>query len=209
MNTLQALNWRYATKKFDPTKKIEASKIDKLKEAIQLTATSYGLQAFKVFAIQSQEVKEKLLAASYNQSQIVDADTVFVFANYTKVENADVDKYVKLIADTRDLSTDDLKGFGDYMKGAIGNISDDVKPIWTSKQTYIALGSLLIAAGELEIDSCPMEGFEADKYNEILGLNDLNLNASVIATVGYRAEDDQSQHAKKVRKSINDLFTTI
>lgn len=209
MNTLQALNWRYATKKFDPNKKVEASKIDKLKEAIQLTATSYGLQSFKVFAIQNQEIKEKLLPVSYGQSQIVDADTVFVFANYTKVTNEDVDQYIDLIANTRSLKTDDLKGFGDYMKGAIGSIDDANKATWTSKQTYIALGSLLIAAGELEIDTCPMEGFEADKYNEILGLNDLNLNASVIVPVGYRSKDDQNQHAKKVRKSINDLFTTI
>ena len=95
------------------------------------------------------------------------------------------------------------------MKGSLGNLPEDVKPIWTAKQTYIALGNLLNAAAELKIDVTPMEGFIPAQYNEILGLDKLNLNAAVVATVGYRHEEDATQHYAKVRKSNEDLFLTL
>ena len=102
-----------------------------------------------------------------------------------------------------------VKGYGDFMKNSLIGLPQDKKAIWTSKQTYLALGNLLNAAAELKIDVTPMEGFEPEKYNEILGLNALGLNASLVATVGYRHEEDATQHLAKVRKSTEELFETI
>jgi len=201
--------WRYATKKFDTTKKVSAEDLATLKEAIRLSASSFGLQLYKVIIVENPELRAKLQPASWGQSQIVDASHLIVFANQTTVETTDVDYYINNVAATRNLPVDALTGYGDYMKGFINNLPEEVKPIWTSKQTYIALGNLLNAAAELKIDVTPMEGFVPAQYNEILGLDKLNLNASLVAAVGYRHEEDDAQHYAKVRKSNEDLFLTL
>jgi nitroreductase len=201
--------WRYATKKFDTTKKVSAEDLATLKEAIQLSASSFGLQLYKVIVVENPELRAQLQGASWGQSQIVDASHLIVFANQTTVDNGDVDNYLNNVASTRNLPIDALTGYGDYMKGFIGNLPEEVKPIWTSKQTYIALGNLLNAAAELKIDVTPMEGFVPAQYNEILGLDKLNLNAALVAAVGYRHEEDATQHYAKVRKSNDDLFITL
>jgi nitroreductase len=206
---LENQNWRYATKKFDTTKKISTEDLNFLKEAIRLSTSSFGLQLYKVIIVENQELKAKLLPAAYGQTQITDASHVIVFANQTVVNDSDIDAYIKNISETRGLLIDALSGFGDYMKGSVNKIPADAKVIWTAKQTYLALGNLLNAAAELKIDATPMEGFDAKKFNEILGLDALNLNAAVIATVGYRHEEDATQHNKKVRKSNEDLFLTL
>ena len=112
-------------------------------------------------------------------------------------------------SEIQSLDRDNLQGYGDFIKGALSYKSESEKNDWTAKQTYVALGNLLAVAAELEIDTCPMEGFEPEKYNEILGLNDKNLNAAVIVTAGYRSEEYQSQFALKVRKTKETLFETI
>lgn len=201
--------WRYATKKFDTTKKVSAEDLATLKEAIQLSASSFGLQLYKVIIVENPELRAQLQSASWGQSQIVDASHLIVFANQTTVENVDVDKYLNNVAATRNLPIDALTGYGDYMKGFIGNLPEEVKPTWTAKQTYIALSNLLNAAAELKIDVTPMEGFIPAQYNEILGLDKLNLNAALVAAVGYRHEEDATQHYAKVRKSNEDLFITL
>ena len=202
-------NWRYATKKFDASKKVSAADLNTLKEAIRLSTSSYGLQPYTVFIIENAEIKEKLKPLAYGQSQITDASHVIVFANKLNVGVTEIDAYLKNIGETRGIPADGLAGFGDYMKGAVNPIPADMKAIWTAKQTYLALGNLLNAAAELKIDATPMEGFDAKKFNETLGLDALNLNAAVIATVGYRHEEDATQHNKKVRKSNEDLFITL
>jgi nitroreductase len=210
MNTfLENQNWRYATKKFDATKKISTEDLNTLKEAIRLSSSSYGLQLYKVIIVENPEIRTKLLAASWGQSQITDASQVVVFANYTKIDDSDIDAYLNNVASTRSLPMEAIAGYGDYMKGAINPKSEEDKNIWNQKQTYLALGNLLNAAAALQIDACPMEGFDAGQYNEILGLDKLNLNAAVVATIGYRSQDDDTQHYKKVRKSNADLFITI
>jgi nitroreductase len=206
---LENQNWRYATKKFDPTKKIATEDLNFLKEAIRLSTSSFGLQLYKVIIIENPELKAKLLPAAFGQTQITDASHVIVFANQTVVSDSDVDGYIKNVSETRGTPIDALSGFGDYMKSAINPIPADMKAIWTAKQTYLALGNLLNAAAELKIDVTPMEGFDAKKFNEILGLDALNLNAAIIATVGYRHEEDATQHYKKVRKSNEELFITL
>jgi nitroreductase len=202
-------NWRYATKKFDSAKKISDSDLDFLKEAVRLSASSYGLQLYKVIIVENPELRAQLLSAAYGQAQVTDASHLFVFASQTNIGNTEIDAYLKNASEIRNLPIEALSGYGDYMKGAINPMSNDIKDSWTSKQTYLALGNLLNAAAELNIDTIPMEGFNAMQFNEILGLDKLNLNAVVVAPVGYRHEEDATQHLKKVRKSNEDLFITL
>jgi nitroreductase len=208
-NFIENQNWRYATKKFDATKKVSTEDLETLKKAIQLSSSSYGLQLYKVFIIENPEVRAQLQPVSWGQSQIVDASHLLVFANIVNVQESHIDAYVQNIADTRGLSVEDLKGYSDFMKSKIVPLPVEQKAVWTSKQTYLALGNLLNAAAELKIDVTPMEGFEPEKYNEILGLDKLGLNASLVAAIGYRHEEDATQHYAKVRKPIEELFETI
>lgn len=210
MNTfLENQNWRYATKKFDSTKKISNEDLNTLKEAIRLSSSSYGLQPYQVIIVENPELRAKLLAAAYGQSQVVDASHLIIFANELNVGDDAIDKYIRRIGITRDIPVESLAGFGSYMKGTINNLAEDAKNIWASKQTYLALGNLLNAAAELKIDVTPMEGFNPAQVNEILELDKLGLNASLMATIGYRHEEDATQHQKKVRKSNEELFITL
>jgi nitroreductase len=206
---LENQNWRYATKKFDPSKKVSQADIDFLKEAIRLSTSSYGLQAYQILLIENPEVRTKLLTSSWGQTQIIDASHLIVFANYTKIDNEDIDAYMKTIAKTRNLPLEAVSGYGEFMKGSILKKTSEEINIWTQKQSYLALGNLLAAAAEIKIDVTPMEGFIPAQYNEILGLDKLNLNAVLVAAVGYRSEEDATQHNIKVRKSNEDLFITI
>jgi len=209
MNLLDNLNWRYATKQFDPTKKVSKSDLELIKEAISLTATSYGLQSFKVLIVENQEIKEQLLPASWGQAQINQAPQLLVFCSYNEVTNGDIDAFLKLKSDVQGIELENLKGYGDFMKSTIGSFPPEATQSWTKKQTYIALGNAMAACAELKIDSCPMEGFDAEKYNEILGLNDHGLTAALVLPIGYRSEDDQTQHGKKVRKPLSEIFEVV
>lgn len=210
MNTfLENQNWRYATKKFDATKKISTEDLQLLKEAIQLSTSSYGLQPYKVLIIENPEIREQLKPFSWNQTQITDASHLFVFTNFVDIKEEHIDSYMNNMAQTRGLNIEDLKGYSDFMKSKLVPLPNDIKSNWTSKQTYLALGNLLNAAAELKIDVTPMEGFEPEKYNEILGLDKLGLNASLVATIGYRHEEDATQHYPKVRKPLDELFVTV
>ncbi|SHJ07720.1 NAD(P)H-dependent oxidoreductase [Flavobacterium terrae] len=206
---IESQNWRYATKKFDASKKISDTDLEVLKEAIRLSSSSYGLQPYKVLIVENPELRAKLQPAAWGQSQIVDSSHLFVFANIINVGEKEIDTYLENIAETRGIPAENIAGYGDFMKSKITSLPEDVKNTWTAKQTYLALGNLLNAAAELKIDATPMEGFEPEKVNEILGLNALGLNATLIATVGYRHEEDANQHAKKVRKSKEELFIKL
>lgn len=208
-NFLENQNWRYATKQFDATKKISATDLNILKEAVRLSASSYGLQPYNVIIVETPELREQLKGAAYGQTQITDASHVFIFANNTNLGEEAIDKYIDTISVTREVPTEALNGFSTMMKNVIGQLTAESKNIWTAKQTYLALGNLLNAAAELKIDATPMEGFNPAAVNELLGLDKLGLNASLIATVGYRHADDTTQHHKKVRKSNEELFITL
>lgn len=209
MNIIELMNWRYATKKFDPTKKISDSDLEIIKEATNLAATSYGLQLYKVLIVENPEIREKLKPASWNQTQITEASHLLVFANQTNVSDEHIDGYLQLKSEVQNLDVENLKGYGDFMKGQLTHMESDKVSIWTAKQTYIALGNTMNACAALEIDSCPIEGFDAKQYNEILGLDSRNLNAAVVLPIGYRSAEDQSQFAAKVRKPLSDLFEVI
>ncbi|NBU81742.1 MAG: NAD(P)H-dependent oxidoreductase [Flavobacteriaceae bacterium] len=208
-NFIKNANWRYPTKKFDTTKKVSKEDLETLKEAIRLSASSFGLQPYRVIIIENPELRAKLQSAAWGQSQIVDASQLIVFANITNFGETEIDSYLANITETRGLPADALKGYGDFMKSKILTLPEDVRNNWTSKQTYLSLGNLLNAASELKIDVTPMEGFEPEKVNEILGLGKLGLNASLLATIGYRHEEDATKHYVKVRKSNEELFINL
>lgn len=208
-NFLNNQNWRYATKKFDAEKKISNEDLNILKEAIRLSSSSYGLQPYKVIIVENPELRANLQPAAWGQSQIVEASHLIVFANETKLDDSTIDDYLKNMSETRNTPMEALAGYGAFMKSKITTLTAEEKNIWTAKQTYLALGNLLNAAAELKIDVTPMEGFVPAQINEILGLDELNLNASLIATIGYRHEEDATQFYKKVRKSHEELFITL
>ncbi len=209
MELLKNLNWRYATKKFDTSKKVSSDDLQKLKEAIQLSVSSYGLQLYKVLIIENPAIREKLKPVSWNQSQITDASHLFVFCNYTDATPEAIDAFIKQTAETRDLDLDRLNGYGDFIKEKLQEKTPEEKTSWLKAQTYLALGNLLNACAELKIDACPMEGFEPEAYNKILGLNEQGLNATVITPIGYRHKDDHTIGQLKVRRPKEALFETI
>jgi nitroreductase len=205
-NFIDNANWRYATKKFDPTKKISNEDLEILKEAIKLSASSYGLQPYKVFFIENPELRAKLQPVAWGQTQIVEASHLIVFANITNFGDSEIDSFIENLSKVRGIPVENIHGYGEFVKSKISTLPLDNRNNWTSKQTYLAMGNLLNAASELKIDVTPMEGFEPEAVNEILGFEKLGLNASLIATVGYRHQDDATQHYAKVRKSNEELF---
>lgn len=209
MKTIENLEWRYATKQFDPTKKVKDYELEYLKRAVQLSVSSFGLQLYKILIIQDKELREKLKPVSWNQSQITDASHLFVFCNYTMVHPSDVDEYIQDMSTVRNVPIEKLEGYRNSMKDAIANKSEIELKNWLEKQPYLALSNLLMACAELKIDACPMEGFIPEQYNEILHLNNQGLNACLIAPIGYRSSEDETQHLDKVRKSEKRLFQYI
>ena len=206
MDIIDCYNWRYATKKFNPDKKIPNLDIELIKESIRLAPTSYGLQLFKVIVIENQTKKEELRKLSYNQSQVSDASHIFIFCNSTKVFEKDIDLYIKNKSIIQKIPVEENKGYGDFLKKTLLKKDSEEISTWTKNQLYIALTHLMTACASLKIDSCPIEGFDNLKYNAFLDINKKSLNAGVVAAIGYRSESDNSQHEKKVRKSIKDIF---
>lgn len=210
MNTIiDSLNWRYATKQYDATKKIKAEDLETLKEATRLSISSYGLQPYKVLIIDTPELREKLKAVAWNQTQITDASHLFVFAVEKNLGAKQIDAYMENISQTRGIPVENLQGFSGMIHNAIGALDENAKQNWAKKQAYLALSTLTNTAALLNIDATPMEGFDPQKFDEILGLDALGLTTAVIATVGYRHEEDAAQHYKKVRKSNKDLFINL
>lgn len=209
MDILERLAWRYATKKFDPEKKLSGAQLERILRATNLSASSYGLQPYKLIVVKDPVVREKLKAASNNQSQITDASHLVIFARVGELAEQHVDEFVKLTAGTRNVQADALEGFAAMMKGRIIKMEEEKAGVWTSKQAYLALGTLLTACAVEGIDACPMEGFNAEGYDEILGLRERNLRTVVIAAVGFRAADDIYQHKQKVRKPLEDFVEVV
>lgn len=210
MNTfIENQKWRYATKKFDATKKITPKDLNFLKEAMRLSSSSYGLQPYKILILENETLRTQLQPFAWGQSQIVDASHVLVFANIINFGSSQIDDYISNLVEIRGISKESVQGYVDFMKMKINPLSLDDRNIWTSKQTYLALANLINAAAELKIDVTPMEGFEPDKVNKLLNLNEKGLNASLIATIGYRHDEDATQHFTKVRKSNEELFITL
>jgi nitroreductase len=207
---LEQLNWRYATKQFDPKRKIGDQDWTSLEEALQLTPSSGGLQPWKFVVVNDPAVRAKLLPASYGQTQITDASHLIVFASKKNFGEADVDSFINHTATARGVSAESLAPFRNMLVGGIvQSMDENGRNAWARNQAYIALGNLLTSAALLGIDACPMEGFDRAQYDEILGLNSEGFAAAVIATVGYRASSDKYANAPKVRFPKDRLFTRI
>jgi len=207
---LDRLNWRYATKQFDPTRKINAQDWATLEDALQLTPSSGGLQPWKFIVVTDPAMRAKLLPASYGQAQITDASHLVVFAAKKNFSEADVDAFIRHTAATRGVPVESLAAYRDMLVGGIVKSMDEpARAAWARNQAYIALGNLLTSAALLGIDACPMEGFDRAQYDEILGLNEQGFASAVIATLGYRAASDQYAAAPKVRFPKEQVFAHV
>ncbi len=206
---IEDLNWRYATKQFDVSKKISSSDIEIIKESLRLTASSYGLQPNHFLIVENVSLREQLVPASYGQKQVLDASHLIVICAYNDLTDKHVDEYVENIISTRESNPDQVKNYGNFMKKTFSEMSSEDKLIWASKQAYIALGQLLHTCATLRIDSTPMEGFIPERYSEILSLKDKHLTPILVCPIGYRHKEDSTQHLAKVRKDQIDLFDTI
>lgn len=206
MQFIKNLKWRYATKKMDASQKVSKEEIDYIKEAVQLSASSYGLQPYKVLEINDPKLREELKPLSWNQSQITEASHLFVFCNYEMVSGKEVDDLIQLKSETNSIPIDKISGYGDFVKEKLKEKSESEIFHWTAKQTFIALSNAMNACAELQIDCTPMEGFDPSGYNQKLGLAEKGLNACVLLAVGYRHDEDTTQNSKKVRKAINEIF---
>ncbi len=209
MSLIEKLQWRAAVKQFDKNKKLSDTQLDSLLSAIQLAPTSLGLQSFKVIVVQDAETREKLRAAGYNQAQITDASALFVFASLTKLDEDFGKKFIDLVASQRSIDRVNLEGYEQMVLGTLSSRTDEQKIAWSHKQAYIALGVLIAEAAEIGVDAGPMEGFDAAQFDEILGLTEKGLTTSVIAAVGFRADEDQYSKMIKVRRPKSELFLHV
>jgi nitroreductase len=164
-----------------------------------LSPSSYGLQPWRFFIVGDPAVRQKLRSVSWNQSQITDASHLVVFARRSTMTPADVERYVERIIEVRGTPAAALNDYKNMMLGTVNSRDDAAKAVWNTNQVYIALGCFLASAAVLGVDACPMEGFDAAKYDELLGLPARGYNATVVATAGYRAADDMFADMKKVR----------
>jgi nitroreductase len=200
---LQQLRWRYATKQFDSSQKIPADVWQTLEETLVLTPSSFGLQPWKFFVVTNPILREQLVEYSWGQRQVADASHLVVLAIKKDLQPADVDRYIQRIAEVRQVPIESLEGFGNTIKGFM-NGSIDVNA-WATRQVYIALGEFMTSAALLGIDTCPMEGFNRDKYDEILGLSEQGYAAVVLCPAGYRALEDKYATQAKVRYSKTEV----
>lgn len=208
-NYIENLHWRYATKSFDANKQLSDEDLEVLLEAIQLSASSYGLQPYEVVVIKDPELRAKLQPAAFGQPQIVDASCLLVFAYNTNVDQKYLNDFITNNSKTRNQPESNFQGLKDMIENSVLTFSQEQKEVWASRQVYIALGNLLSAAADMKIDACPMEGFNPSEFDNILDLKSKNLKSVALTTLGYRSEDDELQNEKKVRKSKDELFTRI
>ena len=206
---LNQLKWRYATKKFDPAKKVSAEDWNTLEQAIILSASSFGLQPWHFVVVTSPVVKAQLVAASYGQPQVADCSHLVVFAVKKGLDAEHVDKHLQRISEVRGTPMEKLAGFKGAMTGTIAQLGAEGTDAWSAKQVYIALGTLLTSAALLGIDSSPMEGIKPPQYDQILGLDKKGYATLVVAGVGYRSSEDATAHHPKVRFKTEDVVTHV
>ncbi len=209
MSALNNLEWRYAAKRMNG-QKIPTEKLEKILKAIQLAPTSIGLQPFTVLVVENEELKAKMAPAIYNQPQITEGSHVLVFAAWKEYSDENVEKYLNNIASVRGIPVDSLDGLRNMINGAISGKTPEQLLNWNSRQAYIALGTGLAVAAEEQVDSTPMEGFDPDALDAVLGLQEKGLRSTVVLALGYRdAEKDYLSSAAKVRRDKEELFIRL
>ena len=207
---LQQLQWRYATKKFDPDKKIPDDVWAVLEQSLVLAPSSFGLQPWKFFVVRNPDVRSKLVEHSWGQTQVADASHLVVFAIKKDVGNEDVDQYVDRMAEVQGVPAENLQGFGKMVKGFLENPPYPLnKNEWAARQVYIALAQYMVCAAMLGVDTCPMEGFVPAEYDDVLGLTGQGYGSVVVCPAGYRAEDDKYADKPKVRYSHEAVISYV
>lgn len=207
-NLIELLNYRYATKRMTG-ESVPEEKVDAILNAIQLAPTSAGMQPFRVFVISDRDKLNEIAEKACQQPQIRECSHLLVFASWNTVTSESVDEYINRIADTRGIPVESLDGFKGNLLG-LASRGNEVNAVWASRQAYIALGIATVAAAEQGVDATPMEGFNPQALDEILGLGAQGLHSNVILALGYRdKQNDYLVGAKKVRRTDKDLFTRI
>jgi nitroreductase len=209
MNIIDKLKWRYATKKFDETLYISHKKLQILKEAFNLTATSYGLQPIKLLIIKDKALQLSLVKHSMNQAQVAQASHVLVFCIETKIDSKYIETYFNRVKTIRDTPDKILNPFKEFLIEDFKDKPQEKIKEWAVKQAYLAMGNLLTICAIEDIDACPMEGFSPEAYNKILNLDKKGLQSVLVMPIGYRANDDIFADLKKVRKEINESIFEI
>ena len=205
MSLKDSLSWRYATKRMTGGK-VPQEKVDKILEAIRLAPTSFGLQPFKVIVIEDEKLREEIFNTACQQPQIKEASHVLVFAANKKVTAEQVQEYMELIATTRGIPVESLDGFKAMFDGIVAGTAEQ-NFVWTARQAYLAFGVGIVAAALEQVDATPMEGFNPQAMDKILGLEEQNLGCTSNLTLGYCGEaNDSLVKAAKVRKSMDKLF---
>ncbi|HUA64359.1 MAG TPA: NAD(P)H-dependent oxidoreductase [Alphaproteobacteria bacterium] len=207
---LDSLEWRYATKVFDPNKKIPAEIWDTLKQALVLSPSSYGLQPYRFLVIRDAAKRAELLPHSWNQKQVVDCSHYVVFTARTRMTEADIDRFIARTSQIRGIPAESLGSYrgmmtGDLVSGPRGKIAHE----WATRQTYIALGNLMTCAAVLGVDACPMEGFVPAEYDRVLGLDGSGYASVVCCALGYRSANDKYAALAKVRYETADLISVV
>lgn len=209
MTVVEQLRWRYATKAFDESQLVSETKLTVIKEAFNLTATSYGLQPIKLVILSDKDQQRNLIPATMNQEQIAQASHVLVFCIETKIDKDYVLDYFRRVHSLRHTPERILKPFQDFLIDDFENKSQDLIDKWSTNQAYLAMGNILTVCALEGVDSCPMEGFDPDIYDEVLGLKKRGLKSVLLLPIGYRAKDDMFADFKKVRKELADSVITL
>lgn len=204
---IESLNWRYATKQFDPLKKILPADLNVLKQSLRLAPSSFGLQPWKFIHVTNKELREKIKAAAWNQSQVTDASDLFILAAKTDMSEEYIKQFISLISTTRNMPLESLEGYKQMMLGFNASLTPQQRASWSQRQVYIPLGTLLTSAALLKIDACPMEGFNVEQVNEILDLTKEGLTATVLCAIGYRSAEDKTAGYQKVRYPEEAVFS--
>jgi len=209
MNLIEALNWRYAAKRMNG-QKVPDEKIERIKDAIQLSASSMGLQPYTILTVTDSALKEKIRRVSYNQPQVVEGSHLLVFAAWKEITESHIDAYMSRISDVRGVSLESLADFKKSITKMVAGNSDQQNREWAVRQVYLALGTALTAAAVEKVDATPMEGFVPEKVDEILGLDEMGLQSVSLLVLGYRDEqNDFLAGEKKVRREKEKLFVEI
>lgn len=205
----EALDWRYATKAFDKNKKISKQDWATIQDSIRLAASSFGLQPWKFILVENTKLREQLREVSWGQGQVTDCSHYLVMASLNTLDEAYIERFVKDIANTRQVERASLDGYFDVMKANLidGPRSKTIES-WAQRQTYIALGQAMLAAALLKVDTCALEGLDPQAYDKLLGLEGSQYSTIVAIALGYRSSEDKYQDLKKVRYSNEVLFET-
>ncbi|WP_397362558.1 NAD(P)H-dependent oxidoreductase [Olleya sp. R77988] len=204
MDIIKQLNWRYATKSFNTERIISPEDIKTITEAFNLTATSYGLQPLKLVVLKDKEIQKALVPFSFNQNQVAEASHLLVFCIETEIDTNYIVNYFKTVKEIRNTPDDILNPFKTFLIEEFNNKSQTEKEVWATKQAYLTMGNLMTICALLNIDACPMEGFNPEDYDRVLNLKEQHLKSVLVMPIGYRSDDDFMAELKKVRKPIEE-----